>query len=57
MVNAQNLPARIVASVLIWSLLLYGLFSMGAFWKYVMWSIMTFLMLGKPVVSHYIASL
>lgn len=31
MVGAQGLAARIVANVAIWSILLYGIFFMGAF--------------------------
>ncbi|CAD6565864.1 MAG: Leucine aminopeptidase 1 [Alectoria sarmentosa] len=34
MVGAQALPARIVANVAIWSILLYGIFFMGAFKDY-----------------------
>ena len=34
MVGAQSLAARIVANVAIWSILLYGIFFMGAFKDY-----------------------
>lgn len=34
MVGAQSLPARILANVAIWSILLYGIFFMGAFKDY-----------------------
>ena len=36
MVGAQSLAARILANVAIWSILLYGLFFMGAFKDYAM---------------------
>ena len=34
MVDAQSLAARILANVAIWSILLYGIFFMGAFKDY-----------------------
>lgn len=36
MVGAQSLAARILANVAIWSILLYGIFFMGAFKDYAM---------------------
>ena len=47
MVNAQSLPARIVANVFIWSLLLYGNFFVAAFQDYVMGVAMVVLLTGK----------
>ena len=34
MVGAQSLAARVLANVAIWSILLYGIFFMGAFKDY-----------------------
>ena len=46
-VNAQSLPARLLANIFVWGLLLYGLFFLGAFQDYVIGTTLAYLVAGK----------
>ena len=52
MINAHSLPARIVANVFIWALLLYGIFYLIAFRDYVMSFVIVFLVTGEASSSN-----
>lgn len=53
MINAHSLPARIVANVFIWGLLLYGIFFLIAFRDYVMGIVTVFLITGEASSGVY----